>query len=338
MDGGACGGPDAATAGQRQSGPVRADVRLPVVFTLDELVRRGMTPTQVRTRVARGEFRRLRRGVYCRTADWDAATPERQHTLRAVAYAAAHGSSPSFAFSHATAAAVLELPVASPHLDVLHLTVDPSTRLATRRDGEVDRQVARLRDVDVRRAHGVPITTAARTVVDCLRRLPPRDAVAVADAALRAGLCSPDEVREVLSWQADWPFAAVAALALALVDPRRESAVESRSAVVMHEHGVPDPEPQVRILDGRRRFVARVDFAWLRYGVVGEVDGRVKYERDTARVVEAEKDRQAQLAALGLVVVRWDPRHLHGERPVVVERVLGALAGGDGRRFRGHVG
>jgi hypothetical protein len=311
-------------------------MRLPVVFTHDLVMRRGMTPAQLRVRVRRGEFRRLRHGAYCRTRDWDTANPEEQHAMEAAAYAITHASSAPFAFSHSTAAAVLGLPVDARHLERLRLTVDPSTGLATRRDGEVDRQVARLREVDVRSMRGVRITTPARTVADCLRRLPPLDAVALTDAALRRGVCSLAEVRQVLQWQAEWPFAAVGALALQLVDPRRESPIESKSAVVMHQHRVPPPEPQVSIEDPDGRFVARVDFLWRRYGVVGEVDGRVKYAGDAARAIEAEKDRQARLEALGLIVVRWDARHLFGDVPVLVQRVMTALSMGDGRRFRGR--
>jgi very-short-patch-repair endonuclease len=315
---------------------MRNELPLPVVFTTDLLMRRGMTPAQIRARIHRGEFRRLRRAAYCRARDWDAASPEERHAIEAAAYAMTHMSSAPFAFSHATAAAMLGLPVEERHLGLLRLTVDPCTRLTTRRDDEIDRQVARLREVDVRVTRGLRSTTPARTVADCLRRLPAADAVAIADDALRRGQCSMAQVREVLEWQAEWPFAAVGALALELVDARRESPLESKSAVVMHQHRVPSPEPQVRIDDAHGRFVARVDFAWVREGVVGEVDGRVKYAEDAARVIEAEKDRQARLEALGLVVVRWDARHLFGDVPVMVQRVMAALSMGDGRRFRGR--
>jgi hypothetical protein len=103
----------------------------------------------------------------------------------------------------------------------------------------------------------------------------------------------------------------------------------------MHQHGIPRPTPQLTILDCQRRFVARPDFVWLELGVVGEADGRVKYEVEAADVIQAEKDRHAQLEALGLVVVRWDERHLWGPEPVLVRRLCDAFERGDGRRFRG---
>jgi hypothetical protein len=157
------------------------------------------------------------------------------------------------------------------------------------------------------------------------------------DAALHARLVTVDEVRQTLAYQSGWPYAAVAALALPLVDGRRESSLESKSAVVMHQHGLPMPEAQTVIYDGRGVFVGRVDFAWLNAGVVGEADGRIKYTgRDPVAVIEAEKERQARLEALGLIVVRWGWRHLAGAPPPLVERLREALARGDASRFTGR--
>jgi very-short-patch-repair endonuclease len=186
---------------------------------------------------------------------------------------------------------------------------------------------------------GLAVTAPARTIADCLRHLDPADAVALADAAVRAGSVTVDDVRAVLASQRRWPFTQVAALALLLVDGRRESSLESRSAVVLHRAGLPPPAPQVSIHDQVGRFVGRVDFAWLEQGVVGEADGRVKYvDGDAVRVVEAEKERQSRLEALGLVVVRWGWRDLEGSAPRMVERVREALERGDPTRFRGRAG
>ncbi len=195
--------------------------------------------------------------------------------------------------------------------------------------------IASLEAAERQVAGGLDVTTPARTLADCLRGLPAEDAVPIVDAGLRLSCCGLHDLEQALERQRLWPFAGVAAASSALVDARRESALESRSAVVMHRFAIPPPEPQVRILDTRRRLVARVDFAWLDFGVVGEADGRVKYAGDAGRVVEAEKDRQAQLEALGLVVVRWGARHLHGEPPPMVLRLRAALAAGDASRFRG---
>jgi very-short-patch-repair endonuclease len=100
---------------------------------------------------------------------------------------------------------------------------------------------------------------------------------------------------------------------------------------------VPAPKVQVRVLDDRGRFIARVDMLGEEEGVVGEADGLVKYAgASPARAVAEEKQREARLQALGLVVVRWTAEQLDGDPPLVVEQLRAALANSDGRRFRGR--
>jgi hypothetical protein len=51
------------------------------------------------------------------------------------------------------------------------------------------------------------------------------------------------------------------------------------SRVRLHQDGVPAPEPQQDIYDGKGRFVARVDFCWEEQRTIGEFDGKIKYGR-----------------------------------------------------------
>ena len=243
-----------------------------------------------------------------------------------------------YAFSHVTAAAVHDLPVARRLLERVTLTVDPTHGAGTRYAGDYARQVAPLTSAEIVNVRGLLVTSPARTVADCLRHVPAIDAVPIADAALHRRLAGLDDVREVLTRQGRWPYAGVAAATLPLVDGRRESPLESRSAVVMHRYALPTPEPQVTIYDPAGRFVGVVDFAWLTRGVVGEADGHGKYSDadDPVAIFDAEKDRQARLEALGLLVVRWNGRHLVGDPPILVQRLGSALEQGSGRRFTGR--
>jgi very-short-patch-repair endonuclease len=195
--------------------------------------------------------------------------------------------------------------------------------------------VASLPAHHVRRLRGWPLTTTVRTLADCLRHLPAQDAAAMADAALHRRLVTAEALDDIVRSQASWPLAAAARAALSIVDARRESPLESRSAVVMHRNGVPAPLCQVDVRDRFGRFVARVDFAWPQFRVVGEADGRSKYDGDAVKIFETEKDRQAALEGLGLVVVRWGFRHLEGTPPPMVTRIREAMSRSSRLTFTG---
>ena len=302
------------------------------VFTTADALRQGVTQRQLEWAAHTRRLHRLRSGVYCSEATWAKADPRERSVLGARATARARRADVPYAFTHVTAAALLGLPVPLAPADQVWLTVPAG---AVRRGPALVQQVAPLPPGDVIEVGGLPCTTPARTLVDCLRHMPAEEAVAICDAALRQGAVTEAELAAVLA-ERRWPRAAAASALLPLLDGRRESGLESRSAVVMHRHALPTPRSQVRILDERGVVVARVDFAWLEQGVVGEADGLVKYGDGAARSIAEEKQREASLQALGLIVVRWTARHLHGDPPLLVVQLRAALQQGDGRRFRGR--
>ncbi len=147
----------------------------------------------------------------------------------------------------------------------------------------------------------VPVTSPARTVVDLARALPFVDAVVAADAALRARITNPPELRNVLGDCRHWPGVRYAAKVVEFADPWAESVLESIARVVFAEHELPAPQTQVPIIDGAS-IVARVDFYWKQYRTIAETDGLLKYT--SADVLRAEKLRQERLADLGYEIVR----------------------------------
>ena len=91
----------------------------------------------------------------------------------------------------------------------------------------------------------------------------------------------------------------MAARALDFADPRAESPGESFSRARFSEWGLPAPQLQKSFVDETGRILARVDFWWEQFSLVGEFDGAVKYgellepgER-VEDVVLAEKRRYA---------------------------------------------
>jgi hypothetical protein len=300
------------------------------VFTTADALRHGLTRRQLEWAVSTGKLTRLRRGVHCRTAVWSAASREQRVVLRARAL---HLTKPGLVFSHGTAAALLGLPVGDASDTTLWVTGPPGCR--TGREYGVRYQSAPLTEADLTEVDGLLCTAPTRTVVDCLRHLDPLHAVPIGDLALRRRQVTTAGLEGELAGRR-WPRAAAATDLLSLLDGRRESPLESRSAVVLHRHGLPRPSVQVKVLDPQGRFVGRPDVLWLEHAVAGEADGLVKYDGG-ASVVAEERSRQAKFQALGLVVIRWTEQQLYGDPPLLVQQVRPALAAGDARRFRGRV-
>ena len=147
--------------------------------------------------------------------------------------------------------------------------------------------------------------------------------MAIGDAALRSGAVLAEAVGRELERQSSWPYIERARSAAPLLDPRRESWLESFSFVTLYLAGLPMPQPQVTVLDPQGRFVARVD-GWLAEGAVAlEADGRAKYLQNLPALPDdldaaadgvavhvrntllRQNDRQQRLESLGVSVVRW---------------------------------
>ena len=189
---------------------------------------------------------------------------------------------------------------------------------------------APLTEGDITTIDGVPVTSLARTVLDLCRTVPIEQAVAAGDRALAFGLVRA-VLEDHLAQMSRWPGTRQARRAVALLDPRSESAGESVSRVRLHEEGLPVPELQQDIYGQDGRFVARVDFCWKEQRTIGEFDGKIKYGRllkpgqSIEDVLFEEKRREDALRDLGWQIVRWLWRDLY--RPgVIKDRVVRAFA------------
>jgi very-short-patch-repair endonuclease len=191
-------------------------------------------------------------------------------------------------------------------IDLACLTVPPRTALRHLAKAHLHR--ATLAPGDVLDIAGANTTSAARTILDVAREHGVDAGVAAGDAALHGNLVTPSDLGRALEQCAGWPGRAAARRTVALCDGRAESALESLSRLRMHAARLPAPVLQAELGDEFGRFVARVDFYWPEFGVVGEADGNLKYDSRASLV--AERRRQSALEQLGLVVVRWEWRDL----------------------------
>jgi hypothetical protein len=232
-------------------------------------------------------------------------------------------------------------PCRSAELDTVHL-LDLSPSGKTRRAGGLVVHTSDSYASSTTSASGLSVTTPARTVADCLRDLGLRASVPIADAALHRRLVTREELLTEMSMQCHWPGRARADLAMALVDGRRETWLESYAFVRFAEWGVTLPEPQVEIHDEAGVFLARADGVWIEDATVLELDGRSKYRlplggvEDPRAVWEMEKARYDRIGNLGLERVRFGLTDLthHGGR--VCSTIRTRRGAGSLTRFGGH--
>jgi very-short-patch-repair endonuclease len=292
--------------------PRRADPDppLPTAFNAQQALAAGLTRDQIRQRVRNGKWICVGRGHYLLASvierpHLDAHARERVlHAGRAAAAARRH---PGSVIAFESAAVIHQLPLWQPLANQVSLLVGPDRW--TGRQGSTVLRFAHLPDGHVEMGNP-PITTPARTWLDVARTSTLAQALAVGDAGLRTRLFDEKALDRVLDEARALRGLPRAVVARAHVDGRRESPLESASWAYFVEHDIPLPTAQRVIIDGLKRFVARVDFWWDDVRLVGECDGRAKYL--TVQDVYAEKLREDRIRALGYSVIRWGARELAG--------------------------
>jgi len=178
-----------------------------------------------------------------------------------------------------------------------------------------------LATTDVELVDHVPVTTASRTAWDVATLEPLGTAVAALDAMVRAGaihLSQLDHLAERGTGR--WGVVKVRR-AFGLVDPRAESAPESKVRVALVLAGLA-PVPQFHV-QHRGEFLAKVDFAWPEAKLIVEYEGAHHFE---AEQIVTDDHRYAALVAAGWRVLRLSAPDLH-DLDSVVRRVRDALAG-----------
>ena len=298
---------------------------LPAVVTAAQAQAAGISHDMVAARVSAGRWVRLHRGVFLRleatlTAPRDAEQRDLMHVYSALGAAAAR---PGSVVSHSSAALALRLPLVSGTPAVPHLTAPPTAPSGPRAGVIAHRRGIRAGDASVVDVHdiwrdparGEPlrsgqapapalglVTSPSRTVLDVARTASLADALSVGDRAIRSGLVTPGQLADDLIVLDDRPGTRRAALALAHLDGGRESSLESFSFAYFLECDLPLPEVQV-VIELATGQIARVDFLWREFGVIGEADGAMKYRGQHDLLMQGQ--RETLLRDLGYVIVRW---------------------------------
>jgi hypothetical protein len=289
----------------------------------------GQTAAE-RARLERGgELVRVRHGAYADDAAPSALDRHRQLIAGTVPILGSEA-----VLSHASAGVLHELPSWESTLG--RVTVLRSSGGHGSRRHNLHVRVAPLEAAEVTVVAGYRVTSLARTAIDLGCVHSHDQAVAVLDAALRAG-ADPAVLADTVRAARTRRGVGTARAALGFADGRSESVGESLSRVRIAAAGLPAPQLQVNVFDARDTWLARTDFGWDWLGVLGEFDGRIKYvgsPDEVARTVMQEKLREARLREQGWIVVRWAWSDL-ADLPGLRRRIRAAFAQADPARIRG---
>ncbi len=258
--------------------------------------------------LARGEIRRVRRGVFVPVPPAADASRRREAQVLAEVRGVIETLRTPYWFSHSTAALLWGCWTwrLAPLVHITQVSV-PRTRNDS--DGALRRHWIHLPPADRAELRGVPVVSLERAVVDCARSLPAEGALVVADSALRRG-ASAARIGHIVDSMAGARGIRQARAVIAAAYARSESPGESLVRFAACRAGAPTPTPQLEVATSAGTF--RLDLGWADVRVGIEFDGAMKYSgADFGSPVDrlrAEKRRHDALVDAGWWVVRvsWD--------------------------------
>lgn len=273
--------------------------------------RLGFTRHQIEHRLRTGRWRRLARAVYLITG----APPTWQQS----ALAACLGAPAGAAASHLTAAALWGL---GPAPVLPHVTVPPgsSARLPIAR---IHRSA--LRPDDLTTVGPIPVTRAARTIVDCAALVDDTQLHDLVDSAVDAELVRPRDLVAAMARATRRPgrqgTARLRSSLATWTDPIQPgSPAEARLLRAISAWDIPEPVLQHEVRTPAGAFVARVDLAWPAARVGLEYDGTRWHG---PRAIEHDEARHGAVEVLGWRLLHADRSHLRAGD----QRLRVALAG-----------
>jgi hypothetical protein len=187
------------------------------------------------------------------------------------------------------------------------------------RSGLVVRRAA-VKATEVVNVRGMRATSILRTLSDVCIRLSVTEAVVIADMALHSGLTGLADLNSFALSRARRVGVANLRRVACLADPAAESPMETRLRMVLVLAGLPRPQAQVSLHDGRGRFLGRPDLYYPDHHLGLEYDGGVH------RMSLAEDNRrQNRLLAAGIRLLRFtagDVLHNPDSIPTQVRAML----------------
>lgn len=269
------------------------------VLTRQELGAAGWSRGQIDSRIRRGEWRPLLRGVLLIDADTHPpAWADLPFEVRLAAARAFHGVKATFV--HETAAQLLGLQGLPPDDGTIRIRLPPGSE--RHQQPGVDVHPLTLRSSEESQWGGWPITSAGRTVTDLMLRLPRLSAVSVLDSALNLGLIRPDELDDLRLRTFRRRRALISSGWWALADGRADSPLETRVRLLATDIGYPPDHLQYPVCGDGGELFGFGDLGWELGGgrlLIAEADGHAPHELPSA--LFRDRHRANDFASLGTI-------------------------------------
>ena len=192
-------------------------------------------------------------------------------------------------------------------------------RSSHRRPGLIVHRVNALDRRDVRRRHGLPVTSPARTVADLAASEGNLELENALAECLQRGLAPENEIRAALDRVPKHPGVGRLRGLLDRGHPALTRSMAERILLALIRAAeLPSPLANV-IVCGHK-----VDLFWPAHGLVVEFDGWDTHRRRSS--FETDRRRDQRLVAAGYRVLRITWRQLENERFAVIARLAGALS------------
>lgn len=173
---------------------------------------------------------------------------------------------------------------------------------------------------DIMEVDGLLVTTPLRTAFDCLRWLVGHQRLVVADALTHAGLVDVEELRAYFAGKRRLRNLRRGEALLDLVEPKCESPMETRLRLVLHDFGLPRPEPQWEVRDAADFLLGRLDFAYPNAKVGVEYDGAWHWKQR-----RADDRRRDAIRRLDWTVLVFSADEIFGSPAMTAAAVRNAL-------------
>ena len=271
------------------------------VVSRAQLLGAGVSAKAIDGRLARGQLHPLHRGVF------QVGPIEAVRAPEMAAYLACGAGS---VVSHRSAAVLWDL---LPANETRHLV----RARERRRPGIVVRRAGRLRDDEVTKIDGIPITTAARTIVDLAAAVTARELEQALAQSFVRRLATRAQLERLLTRATGRRGSARLRTLLQGHAALTRSEADERLLALIRRAQLPEPATNARIAG------FEVDFLWRDSRLVVEVDG-FAYHADTT-AFEKDRERDFALTSKGLRIVRVTWKQLALQPEVVLARLAQSL-------------